>query len=116
MVCYIIYMDGVNDIHLRPDSMIYIRGEGGRGSLYTSSALWGGETLYSDTCASCSHLLTPGNSDRATGDIFKSRCLMCRIDGDEFSPVSWLVWCGQSAAVADLDRVVQLWWLRYEVW
>lgn len=53
---------------------------------------------------------------RATDDIFQSQCLVCRVDGDEFSPVSWLVRCGRGAAVADWDRVVQLWWLRYEVW
>lgn len=70
-------MDGVDDIHLRPDSMIYIRGEEGKGSLYTLSALWGGETLYSDTCASCSHLLKPGNSDRELQMTFFKASVWC---------------------------------------
>lgn len=109
-ICYIIYMDGLNDIHLLPDSMIYIGGEGGRGSLYTLSGFWGGWNLvmvYSNTCTSYLQLKI-----ELQKTFFKSQCLVCRVEGEEFSPN--LVDPG--SAVADLDYMVQLWWLRYEVW
>lgn len=34
-----------------------------------------------------------------------SQCLVWRVDGDELSPVSWLVRCCRGAAVADMDCI-----------
>lgn len=90
-------MDGLNDIHLLPDSTNKIRGEGGGGSLYGVSVLWGGETVWCPTQTLVHPTYICQN--------LNSRCLVWRIDGDEFSPVSWLIWCCRGAAVADMDCI-----------
>lgn len=75
-------MDGLNDIHLLPDSMIYI-GEVREEELFVQLIAGSGEVKLCD--ALLKYLYT---SYLHWLKIWK---LSCMVDGDEFGPVSWLV-------------------------